>query len=578
MLVRSEARLVAGVQSVWVPEVGGDRCVKNGDAETESGYAVCAHGSVIDAEGGGVSLLVVAPELLGSAAADLESIGSALHAAHVAAAVPTTGLATAGADEVSAALAALFAGYGQEYQALSAQASAFHQQFVQALSSGAGSYLTAEAANASPLQTVLDDLLGVVNAPTEALLGRPLIGNGANGTAASPNGGAGGLLYGNGGTGYSETTSGVAGGGGGAAGLIGNGGAGGAGGANAAGGAGDHGGWLFGGGGSGGQGGAGGAGGAGGNAVLFGNGGAGGAGGNDGGGGAGGLGGWLYGNNGAAGVGSLVNATVPLTIHNVTEPITTISVNGGPSEPVLVDTGSTGLVIPLRDIGLQHLGLPTGWGIGGYGSGEEYLYVSFDTTVNFGNGIVTAPTNVDVALLGFPVPFGSSFASSGAVGVMGIGPNAGGPGPSSSVVTTALPGELNQGVLINEPQGYLEFGPNPLPAIATLPGAPITTLDVRIGNGPLQAVSATIDSGGVYGEIPSSVLGTGQVSGTVPAGTTISVYNSSDQLLYSYTTTATNGPIVTSTAEMNTGYMPFALGPVYISYSPSGVGTTIFDY
>jgi hypothetical protein len=24
--------------------------------------------------------------------------------------------------------------------------------------------------------------------------------------------------------------------------------------------------------------------------------------------------------------------------------------------------------------------------------------------------------------------------------------------------------------------------------------------------------------------------------------------------------------------------MPFALGPVYISYSPSGVGTTIFDY
>jgi hypothetical protein len=29
---------------------------------------------------------------------------------------------------------------------------------------------------------------------------------------------------------------------------------------------------------------------------------------------------------------------------------------------------------------------------------------------------------------------------------------------------------------------------------------------------------------------------------------------------------------------MNTGYMPFALGPVYISYSPSGVGTTTFDY
>ena len=104
----------------------------------------------------------------------------------IAAAVPTTGLVAAGADEVSAAVAALFAGYGQEFQALSVQASAFHQQFVQALSSGAGSYLAAEAANASPLQTVRDDLLAAVNAPTEALLGRPLIGNGAIGTAVSP--------------------------------------------------------------------------------------------------------------------------------------------------------------------------------------------------------------------------------------------------------------------------------------------------------------------------------------------------------------------------------------------------------
>jgi PE family len=528
-----------------------------------------------------VSPLVVAPELLASAAADLESIGSALHAVHAAAAVPTTSLAASGADEVSAAVAALFAGYGQEYQALSAQASAFHQQFAQALSSGAGSYLTAEAANAWPLQTVLDDLLSVVNAPTEALLGRPLIGNGTNGTAASPNGGAGGLLYGNGGTGYSGTTSGSAGGDGGAAGLIGNGGAGGSGGANAAGGAGGRGGWLSGGGGSGGQGGSGAAGGAGGNAGLFGNGGPGGAGGNDGGGGAGGLGGWLYGNNGAAGVSSLVNGTVPLQMDGTT-PLVNLSVNGGPSVPLLVDTGSTGLVIPLRDIGLQHLGLPTGWGIGAYASGAEYLYVSFDTTVNFGNGIVTAPTNVYVTILGFPLPFGQAYASVGAVGIMGIGPNAGGPGPSSSIVTTALPGELSQGALINEPQGYLEFGPNPLPPGPSVVGAPVPSpyLIVQVSSSPssYDVPGAYIDSGGVYGTIPASILGTGQVSGTVPAGTTISVYNSSNQLLYSYMTTATNSPVVTTTGGMNTGYMPFALGPVYISYSPSGVGTTIFDY
>jgi PE family len=99
-----------------------------------------------------VSLLVVTPELLTSAAADLESIGSRLNAAHLAAAVPTTGLAAAAADEVSAAVSALFAGYGQEYQALSTQARAYGQQLVQALNSAAGSYAATEAASASILQ------------------------------------------------------------------------------------------------------------------------------------------------------------------------------------------------------------------------------------------------------------------------------------------------------------------------------------------------------------------------------------------------------------------------------------------
>jgi hypothetical protein len=144
--------------------------------------------------GNSVSVLVVAPELVTSAAADLESIGSAVNAAHQAAAVPTTGLAAAAADEVSAAAAALFAKYGQEFQALSARASAFHQQFVQALSSGSRAYLAAEAAGASLLQAVQHDLLGAVNAPTEALLGRALIGTGAIGPAASPSGGIAGAV------------------------------------------------------------------------------------------------------------------------------------------------------------------------------------------------------------------------------------------------------------------------------------------------------------------------------------------------------------------------------------------------
>jgi hypothetical protein len=571
---------------------------------------------VIEAKGikGSVSLLVVAPELLVSAAADLESIGSALNAANAAAGVPTTGLVGAGADEVSAAVAALFADHGQQFQALSAQVREIHQQFVEALSSGARSYLAAEEANASPLQTVENHLLNVINAPAEALLGRPLIGDGVSGTAASPNGGAGGLLYGNGGTGYSETASGEAGGAGGAAGLIGNGGAGGAGGANASGGAGGHAGWLVGNGGAGGQAGAAGGGGtgtvggAGGNATLFGAGGAGGAGGTNAAGGAGGRGGWLYGNNGTAGVGSPVSATVPLnTTEDGIEPVTYVSVNGGPSVPVEIDTGSDGLIIPFWHIGLQHLGLPTGIGVAGYGSGVDCIYLTFDTTVNFGNGAVTAPTSVGVAGLLIPTsPYALLTLALGPVGpaiglgpfgtangILGIGQNTGGfptvgSAPPGSVIT-ALPGDLNQGVLINAPQGELQFGANPLTPIphASVSGAPVTTLDVQVNNGPLEPVVAVVDSGGTSGFLPSSALGTDQVSGTVPVGTTISVYTSDGQtLLYSYTTTATVGPQLGPTVmseptslgyQMDTGYVPFALGPVYMSNSPNGVGTIIFD-
>ncbi|MEK0694901.1 PE family protein, partial [Mycobacterium ulcerans] len=162
-----------------------------------------------------MSYLLVAPELLTSAATDLEGIASALSTANLAAAVPTTGMLAAGADEVSAAVASLFAGYGQAYQSISLQANAFQAQFIQAINGAGGAYVAAEAASTSPLQAFEDTVLGVINAPTQTLLGRPLIGDGAAGTVANPNGGAGGFLYGNGGNGFSQTTAGVAGGAGG---------------------------------------------------------------------------------------------------------------------------------------------------------------------------------------------------------------------------------------------------------------------------------------------------------------------------------------------------------------------------
>ncbi len=177
-----------------------------------------------------MSFVIAAPEMVASAAAHVAGIGSSLSAANVAAATPTTGVVAAAGDEVSAAIAALFSGHAQEYQALSTQAEAFHAQFVQVLSGAGGAYGLAEAVNVSPLQTLEQDVLGVINAPTNLLLGRPLIGDGTSGAPGTGvSGGAGGILWGTGGSGGSGAP-GLAGGAGGAAGLLGTGGTGGTGG------------------------------------------------------------------------------------------------------------------------------------------------------------------------------------------------------------------------------------------------------------------------------------------------------------------------------------------------------------
>ncbi len=208
-----------------------------------------------------MSFVIAAPEYVAAAATDLANIGSAISSANSAAAFRTSGVLAAGADEVSEVIAALFGAHAQAYQALSAQAASFHQQFVRLMNIGSAEYAVAEAANASPLQTLQQDLLGAINAPTELLLGRPLIGNGANAAPGSgANGQAGGLLWGTGGDGGSGGAAHPNGGNGGPAGLFGTGGAGGNGlGESAAigghGGAGGAGGLIFGTGGAGGAGG-----------------------------------------------------------------------------------------------------------------------------------------------------------------------------------------------------------------------------------------------------------------------------------------------------------------------------------
>lgn len=103
-----------------------------------------------------MSFVNAAPDRLVAAARNLAGIGSTLSASNATAAVPTLAVSAAASDQVSAAVAAFFSGHAQGYQTLSAQAAKFHTEFVQALSAGANSYASAEAANTSPLQPLLN--------------------------------------------------------------------------------------------------------------------------------------------------------------------------------------------------------------------------------------------------------------------------------------------------------------------------------------------------------------------------------------------------------------------------------------
>jgi PE family len=132
-----------------------------------------------------VSFVNVAPEMVASAAGDLDGIRSLLSAANAAAAPSTTGIAPPAMDQVSAAIAAVLGTHALEYQTVSAQVADLHAQFVGALNSGASQYLSTEAGNAE------QSLLNAVNSPAQALLGHPLTGTGAE-TATGTAGALGG--------------------------------------------------------------------------------------------------------------------------------------------------------------------------------------------------------------------------------------------------------------------------------------------------------------------------------------------------------------------------------------------------
>ncbi len=96
-----------------------------------------------------MSFVSTQPAELTAAADNLQGIGSTMTAQNAAAAAPTTGVIPAAADDVSALTAAQFATHAEMYQAISTQAAAIHEMFVNTLGTSAGSYAATEAANAA---------------------------------------------------------------------------------------------------------------------------------------------------------------------------------------------------------------------------------------------------------------------------------------------------------------------------------------------------------------------------------------------------------------------------------------------
>lgn len=280
--------------------------------------------------------------------------------------------------------------------------------------------------------------------------------------------------------------------------------------------------------------------------------------------------------------------TVPLQVNGGTEPVVNISVGGGPESSVLVDTGSSGLVMPIWDINPFGItGLPTGFNIGQFGNSVDYVYAELPTTVTFtdaaGNTITSGTTDVDAVLFSFPVSLShlfdgwsiGSYLGNNADGVLGIGANAVGPSPDS-IPTTALPGALGDGVLIDQKDGTLTFGADPLTGGVTVAGSPNSTLYVSFDGGKTATeVSSVMDSGGVYGTIPVS-LTNGSAGEALAAGQQVSVYSgdpaNGGSLLYDYTvnSNSSNSPIIVSGSSMNTGNWLFAQNQVYVSTAGDG--------
>lgn len=285
-----------------------------------------------------------------------------------------------------------------------------------------------------------------------------------------------------------------------------------------------------------------------------------------------------------------VYAVVPVSVKLGTQPVATVSINGGSRAPLLVDTGASGIVVlPSVVPNVDEL-TNVGSGVSCFSGGLCYHFETYETTVDFGGGAVADAAYVNVVTDNAAYPNSvenfQSYFNWGADGIVGVGANTAGPGPAP-IPNSVLPGELSDGVLIWQNLlpfglgGVMIFGPNALPTRVSLVGAPDAYVKVSVNGAAKTDAGAIIDSGGVFGTLPLANAPAGSEPGDdLPAGTKISVYApDGTTLLYTFTTlSGSSGTPIIDSGLMNTGNAPYQQNPIYLNYAaPGGIGSTDFS-
>jgi len=283
---------------------------------------------------------------------------------------------------------------------------------------------------------------------------------------------------------------------------------------------------------------------------------------------------------------------IPLTVQEGTEPTVDVSVDGSTPEATLVDTGSSGLLVPINDLSLTQLfdlGFPTGINSVSFSGGVDAFNLEYnDAIVGYGDGATTTTnTPIDVEFFSFPTSFSAGSpldfqqfltdndSPGGILGIGASGETGPGTGPFEAADVSGVTVDIT-----SPTAGELIVGPNAGTPIETLTGAATPTSNltetVTTSTGTLTgSVSDDIDSGGVFGTIPSSID-----SSTLANGDVVTV-SDNGTTLYSYTVEdngVDNAPTVVSGTSIDSGFAPFSTEPIFISYGGTPAdGAITFD-